>query len=224
MTSRTKIFYAAGPGDVVDSYRNWCAGASVDTETQLTLSGQFFDFCRDHGLQAYAVSSHSSCGLLRDGPFIVENRPKLISRPYGLSYHLIQILSGLSLIGSALRFGVHVVVVDSGATHWFMLSLLKLARVRVVASIHNTFWPNGFLPTSGLRRTVVALDGWFWRNCADATLCVSPECRARWRQFPRVVTGPSFNSELNTFENCSRRCLLLHNTKPALSGYSSWGA
>jgi glycosyltransferase involved in cell wall biosynthesis len=164
----------------------------VATETQLTLSGQFFDFCRDHGLQAYAMSSHPSRGLLRDGPFIVENRPKLISRPQGLSYHLNQILSGLSLISSALRFGAHIVVVDSGATHWFMLSLLKLARVRVIASIHNTFWPNGFLPSSGLRRTVIALDGWFWRNCADATLCVSPECQRQVETISAGRHGPIF--------------------------------
>jgi glycosyltransferase involved in cell wall biosynthesis len=123
---------------------------------------------------------------LRDEPFIVENRPKLISRPHGLSYHLNQLLSGLSLIWSALRFGAHIVVADSGATHWFMLSLLKLARVRVVACLHNTLWPNGFFPTGGVKRTLIALDGWFWRNCADATLCVSPECQ---RQVERIAAG-----------------------------------
>ena len=96
MTDRLRVFYALGPGDVVDAYRKWSGGIDYTAETSLTFSGQFFDFCKAHGVQAYAVSSHSARELLRDGPFVVENRPKLFSDPHGLLFHLNQIWYGLS--------------------------------------------------------------------------------------------------------------------------------
>jgi glycogen synthase len=177
LTDRSRIFYALGPGNVVDSYRKWSGGIDYTAETQLTFSGQFFEFCRAHDLQAYAVSSHPSRALLCDGSFIVENRPKPLSHPRGLWYHLNQVWYGFSLLLSALRYGAHVVIVDSGSTHWFVLALLSMTRVRVVACLHNAYWPSGYVPSGAVKRAIRALDGWFWRTRADATLCVSPECQ-----------------------------------------------
>src|SRR5439155_12531096 len=48
LSKRPRFFYALGPGDVVDSYHKWSAGIEYTSETQLTLSGQFFDFCKAH--------------------------------------------------------------------------------------------------------------------------------------------------------------------------------
>jgi len=192
LTDRLRVFYALGPGDVVDAYRKWSGGTDYTAETSLTFSGQFFDFCKAHGVQAYAVSSHSARELLRDGPFVVENRPKLFSDPHGLLFHLNQIWYGLSIIVSALRFRASVLIVDSGTTHWFVLSLLALTRVRVVAGLHNVYWPSGYPPSGGVKRIVRALDGWFWRTCADATICVSPECQRQVETLARGRNRPVF--------------------------------
>jgi glycogen(starch) synthase len=181
-----RIFYALGPGNVVDSYRKWSAGQDCNSETSLTFSGQFFDFCRARGVRAYAVSSHPHREVFQDGAFTVENRPKLFANPSGLLFHLNQIWYGLSIIASARRFKADVLVVDSGTTHWFVLSLLRLTRIRVVASLHNSYWASGFIPGGTVKRAIRALDGWFWSHAADASLCVSPECQ---RQIETLAHG-----------------------------------
>ena len=181
-----RIFYALGPGNVVDSYRKWSAGQDCNSETSLTFSGQFFDFCRAHGVRAYAVSSHPDREVFQDGAFTVENRPKPLANPSGVLFHLNQIWYGLSIIASALRFRADVLVVDSGTTHWFVLSLLRLTRIRVVASLHNSYWACGFVPGGTVKRAIRTLDGWFWSRTAGASLCVSPECQ---RQIETLAHG-----------------------------------
>jgi glycogen(starch) synthase len=189
---RLRVFYALGPGDVVDSYRKWSVGLDCNSETSLTFSGQFFDFCRERGVWAYAVSSHPSRELLQHEAFTVENRPKPFANPRGVLFHLNQIWYGLSIITSALRFGADVVVVDSGTTHWFVLTLFAITRVRVVASLHNSYWASGFVPPGTLKRTIRALDGSFWRHAADASLCVSPECQRQIETLAQMRNGPVF--------------------------------
>src|SRR5580658_1941308 len=94
-TDWPRILYAIGPGNVVDSYRKWSAGQDCNSETSLTFSGQFFDFCRARG-------------VLHDGAFTVENRPKPLANPRGVFFHLNQIWYGLSIIAAALRFKADV--------------------------------------------------------------------------------------------------------------------
>jgi glycogen synthase len=185
-TDWPRILYAIGPGNVVDSYRKWSAGQDCNSETSLTFSGQFFDFCRARGVRAYAVASHPSREVLHDGAFTVENHPKPLANPRGVFFHLNQIWYGLSIIASALRFKADVLVVDSGTTHWFVLSLLGLTRIRVVPSLHNSYWACGFVPGGTVKRAIRALDGWFWSHTADASLCVSPECQ---RQIETLAHG-----------------------------------
>jgi glycogen(starch) synthase len=187
-----RVFYALGPGDVVDSYRKWNAGVDCVSETSVTFSGQFFDFCRANGVRAYAISSNPACEVLRDGAFIVENRPKVFADPHGLLFHLNQICYGLAIFLSALRFRADVVVADSGTTHWFVLSLFKLTRIRVVASLHNSYWACGFVPPGRVKQIIRGLDGWFWRRCADATLCVSPECQRQVETLAHSGNRPVF--------------------------------
>src|ERR1700722_10958949 len=169
---RPRILYALGPGNVVDAYRKWSAGLDCTTETSVTFSSQFFDFCKAHGAEAWAVSSHPAREVFRDGTFTVENRPKRFADPRGLLFHLNQILYGFSIMWSALCYRADVLIVDSGTTHWFVLSLLSLSRIRVVASLHNSYWASGFLPGGAIKRVIRTLDGGFWRRTADATLCV----------------------------------------------------
>ncbi len=110
------------------------AGLDCTTETSVTFSSQFFDFCRAHGAEAWAVSSHPAREVFRDGTFTVENRPKPFADPRGLLFHLNQILYGLSIMWSALRYGADVLIVDSGTTHWFVLSA-------PVARVASASWP-----------------------------------------------------------------------------------
>ncbi len=187
-----RVLYALGPGDAVKSFKSWREGADFVGETQLTFSGQFFDFCREHGVEGYAISSHPAREVVRDGDLIVENRPKLMRDPGGIRYHVNLGLYLLSLLATALRFGARAVIVDSGTTHWFYLALFAPFRIRVIPSMHNVFWVSGTEPRGGLNRVILALDGRFWRHCASATLGVSPECQRQVEQIARGRAGPFF--------------------------------
>ena len=135
----------------------------------------------------------SARALVRDGAFIVENRPKPLRNPHGVFYHVSQVWYGLSLIVSALRFGADVAVVVSGTTHWFVLSLLTLARVKVIPCLHSSFWPSGYPQVRRTSSKVIrALDAGFWRHCAEATLCVSPECQRQVETITGGRNGPIF--------------------------------
>ncbi len=179
---RYRILYAIGPGDVVQAYRDWKSGHATISETSLTFSGQTFDFCQANQLELWAISSHPRSELIDDGQFRVENRPK---RPggevRGLQHHLRQLRYALSVLLSALRYKVDLIIVDSGTTHWFTLALFKLMGIRVVANLHNVYWPAGYPPISKVHKFIMWLDGWFFSRLVDASMGVSPECERQVR-------------------------------------------
>jgi glycosyltransferase involved in cell wall biosynthesis len=188
--TRLRILYAIGPGDVVNSYRHWKAGEQLLSETSQTYSSQFFEFCRRHRHDCYALSSFPQAERVQDGQMIIENRPKRLTGG-GLKYHLSQALYGLSLIRTALRWRADVVVADSGTTHWVILGLLKPFGIRVVGNLHNVPWPSGFPPNKWVQRLILQSDALFWRRFADAVLCVSPECERQVRQLAGRFEAPA---------------------------------
>lgn len=174
---RYRILFAIGPGDVVQAYRDWKSGQATISETSLTFSGQTFDFCRANQLEIWAISAHPRSEWIEDGKFRIENRPKHPSGDVrGLRYHLRQLRYAASLLLSALRYKTDLIVVDSGTTHWFFLALFKLTGIRVVANLHNVYWPAGYPPKSKIHKLIMLLDGWFFARFADASMGVSPEC------------------------------------------------
>jgi len=145
------VLYALGPGDAVESYQHWKAGKDLPSETSRTFSGQFFEFCRRNGHTCYAISSFSKAGKVVDGSMVVENRPKRFVGG-GIRYHIAQALYGISIMLTAVRWGADAVIVDSGTTHWALLGALKMAKIRVVGSLHNVPWPSGYKPSGRLKR------------------------------------------------------------------------
>jgi len=192
MAQLRRILYAVGPGDAVHAYREWREGRDVSSETSLTFSGQFFDYCRGTGTEAIVLSAHPRREVVRDGLFLVENRPKRWANGRGAVYHASQLQYAASILWTALRHRADAVVVDSGTTDWFLLAPLRMARVQVVASLHNVLWPPGFRPFRLTRRILLHLDGWFWRHIAQATICVSPECERQVRVVARRPRGGVF--------------------------------
>ncbi len=75
-----------------------------------------------------------------------------------------------------------------------MLSGMRSLGIRVVPSLHCTFWPAGFRPTGFAKRFIRRLDGLFWRYCADATVAISPECERQVRAITNHVRGPIYQA------------------------------
>ena len=185
-----RIFYAAGPGNVIEAHKHWAQDRNDPSQMSLTYSGQFADFCRDIGAEAYIVSSFDQPAIYREGKFTLEHRPKPIAGAGGARYHIAEILYGLGLVATAVRFKADVAILDLGSTHYFVMSLFRLAGIRVVAVLHNSLWPSGFPPTRPVPRLIAKLNSIFFRRFASATIGVSPECVRQVQQLTRGRHGP----------------------------------
>jgi glycosyltransferase involved in cell wall biosynthesis len=178
-----RIFFAAGPGDVIATYRHWQSRVEDPTEIVPTYSGQFYELCERGGHQGLVISTHHRREGIRDGRFRIIHRP----RPPvgGWRYHLQQFTWSLRLTWDALRFRADVVIVHLGMCHLFGLALLPLARVKVVPCLFNTFWPKD-RRLSRMQRLVLTLTGRFLRRQAWAILSMS---RAITRQVDELTGG-----------------------------------
>lgn len=180
-----RLLFAAGPGNIIEAHKFWRLGAPDPGQMSLTFSGEFESFCEEHGFVGYLVAARSPRNRLVDGRFILEHRPK--STRHGLGFHVGELEYALRLLATALRFRADYVVVQSGTTHHFLLSMFSVLGIKVIPVLHNTLWPAGFRPTSLLKRLTLWADGLCFRWCAHAIICVSPECA---RQVVQVARHP----------------------------------
>jgi glycosyltransferase involved in cell wall biosynthesis len=178
-----RILFAAGPGDVIGTYRFWKSRVQDPSEIVPTYSGQFYDLCEKGGHRGFVVAWNARKDSLTDGRFRIVHRP----RPSvgGLRYHLQQTAWALRLTWDALRFRADLVIVLHGACHLFSLFPLTIFRVRVVPCLFNSLWPKD-RRLSQLQRLVLRTTGWFLRFGAWAILSIS---RAITRQVDEVTGG-----------------------------------
>src|SRR6188508_639513 len=104
-----RIVYAAGPGDVVGTFRHWKEGRDDPSQVAVTYSGQFYDLCREIGAQAYVISHCPRRDRESDAQFRTLNRPVPFLVAPGPLYLLGQIWYGLRLTATAVRFRADVV-------------------------------------------------------------------------------------------------------------------
>ena len=187
-----RIFHATGPIDLIDPHGYWKRNEHCPTQVSITFSSQFEQFCEDIGAEAYIVAYHPRKDILRDGAFTLENRPKPMPGARGVKYHLSEILYGLGLLVTAVRFRADVALMDSGTTYYFVTSLFRLMGIRVIPVLHNTIWPSGFPPTGSVQRAILWLDSLFYRHVATAVIGVSPECTRQVAQLTRGRHAPLY--------------------------------
>ena len=107
---KQRIFYAAGPGNIIQAHKYWAKGQHYPNEVSITFSSQFEQFCKDIGAEAYLVSYHNQVEVYQDGPFTLEHRPKPMRGASGPGYHLAEIFYGLGLLKTAVQFKATVAV------------------------------------------------------------------------------------------------------------------
>ena len=178
-----RIMFAAGPGDVISTYRHWKNHVEDPTEIVPTYSGQFYELCEKGDHFGLVVSSHSRRESVHDGRFQIIHRPRLSAA--GWRYHVQQLGWAVRLTWYALRFRADVVIVLYGMCHLFGLFLLPIVGVKVVPNVFNTFWPKD-RRASRVQRLVLALTGQFLRRGAWAILSIS---RAITRQVDEISGG-----------------------------------
>jgi glycosyltransferase involved in cell wall biosynthesis len=169
-----RIVYAAGPGDVIGTYRHWKEGHDDPSQVNLTLSGMFYDECRAHGDKAYILSTCAKVGKIHDGNFVIEQRPQILGQATGLLYHVGQVLAAIRLIWACLWFQADVLVIVCGTCHWFPLRLLPLLGVDVVASLHCVPWLK-YQPIRPIPRLIRRLSGSFFASSVSSILSMSED-------------------------------------------------
>lgn len=187
MAMQLRLFYAAGPGNIIGTYRHWRNGQDDPSQVALTYSGQFYDVCRQLGAQGYAVAAHPQRELVRDGQFALEHLPRPWPQARGIFYHLMMVWYGLLIVARALRFRAGVAVIAEGTTHWFVLWLLVACGVRVVPAVHCVLWPK-FHPPGRAQRLLNRLNRAFFRRQAWAILSASQDIN---RQIEQITSGGS---------------------------------
>lgn len=173
-----RILYAAGPGDVIGTYRQWIEGQDDHTQVAVTYSGQFYDVCRELGAKGYIISSHPDKRRIQMGQFIVEHRPKLLPNVSAIAYQINQLVYGLQLVASAVRFRADFVVVDSGTTEWYLLPLLPLLGIRLIPSLHCVLWRK-YQPPKLSERVLLKLGRLAFSKSATAILSMSNDIEAQ---------------------------------------------
>jgi len=168
-----RILYAAGEGDIIGTFQHWKKHEDDPSQLSVTYSGQFFDLCQRLGYDGYVLVHADRRGTERDDRFVIRQRrlPRFRNGP-GILYHAEQMLAALRIVLLALRTRADVVVVASGASHWFPLATLRMFRIKIVPALHCVLWPKYHRPGI-LSRIIRRLDGWFFSHYASAILTAS---------------------------------------------------
>jgi glycogen(starch) synthase len=178
--------YAAGPGDIIGTYRHWREGRDDPGQVAMTYSGQFYDVCRDLRAHGYAIASHPRRETLKDGAFRIEHRTIPFANSSGPLYHLGQFLSGVQMAVRAILHRTDVFVICDGTSHWFPLRVLPKLGVEVVPTIHCMLWKKCSPPPGRLKRIIRRLDLPFWKKSAARVLSASGDIT---RQLDELTGG-----------------------------------
>jgi glycogen(starch) synthase len=172
-----KILYMAGPGDVIGTYRCWRAGEDDPSQVALTYSGQFFSFCRDHGVSAKVIAYHPRRERLLDGEFDIEHRPVPLSTRRGPLFHLGWYWFVITVALTAIWRRCDVLVLMTGShlmPYWFPRWFGK----RVILSAQCVLWPKN-VGRRGLWRLIHLLDRSFLQRGASAFISMSHDITAQ---------------------------------------------
>jgi glycosyltransferase involved in cell wall biosynthesis len=167
-----RIVYAAGPGNVMETYNYWVKGQDDPSQVAITYSAQFYDVCYALEAEAYVISSSEEKKFLRDGRFMIEHRPIPFRKSSGLLYHFGQLWYGLWLIVSAVLFRADIAVIADGTTHWFVLSLLPCLGVQVIPSLHCILWRKYCSPKT-VQKLILRLNRHLFASRCTAILTAS---------------------------------------------------
>ena len=205
MSDKKKILYAAGPGNVIETFGYWSQGQDDPSQVSMTFSGQFYDVCSALGAEGYIIASHPDKKSLKDGLFTLEHRPIPLSRQSGALYILGQILYELGLVFSAVKSQSNVVLAGD-AQYFFVLSLLPKLGIQVIPALHCVLWPI-YIPPSKAKQALWKLNSGFFAKDCLAILSTSEEINDQVKQITHNQPRPIVN-----FLSTYRRTEFEHTT------------
>jgi glycogen synthase len=181
-----RIMYAAGPGDVIGTFRHWREHRDDPSQVAVTYSGQFYDVCEALGAQGFVIATHPRREIVKDGRFRIEHLGSRRDGSGRVRYQLSQLWLALHLIGLVIYHRIDVLVFSQGTCHCFPLRLLPWIGVTVIPSVHCVFYSQSTRRLSRTQRILQLLDRPFWQRSAACVLSVSPDVT---RQLDALTLG-----------------------------------
>lgn len=168
-----RLYYAAGPGDVVTTFRHWLAGEDDPRQFACTYSSQFFDLAKRHEAEALVCSSASTEDVEETELFSVRNRPL---RPK--SWLARQIVGAARIWRDMIYFRPSAAVIAEGTTLWTLILPLRWFGILMIPTIHCVLQKpeqdRGFA-----RRLFEAIERASLRRLASVCLTASEEIEAQ---------------------------------------------
>lgn len=188
-----KILYSAGPGDIVQTYYYWKDSINDPTQVAITYSKQFYDLCKELNISGVAISTHPRSDSARDDFLTVYNKKTPLILTKGLGYHLGQIYSSLRVLRLCMKHKCKIAII-SNYNDWYTLCLLKIFKIKIIPTLHCTFWTNENKPKTFKSKIIDYLNSLFWSHCVSATLCISPECERQLKQLCPTIKTPIYQA------------------------------
>lgn len=183
MFKSLRIVYAVGPEDVIQSYKHWIKGEQSLVQVSETYSSQFFDVCQEFNADAYVIAQANNHEVIYSDRLKIEKMIVPFPKASGLLYHWRQIIYGIKLLISTLRFRANVLIASSGTTHWFVLYLFSWLGIRVIPSVHCVLWREYSQQSLGEKLILFLSRDLFASKC-EGILAVSHEIK---RQIERLT-------------------------------------
>ncbi|OJW17840.1 MAG: hypothetical protein BGO49_30565 [Planctomycetales bacterium 71-10] len=175
-----KIFYIAGPGNVVGTYRHYLKGEHDPGQVAITYSGQFFDVCRELGLAAKVVTTYPDGDKIAADGIEIENWPAPWIGRRRAAYYLGSLAYHARLLAAIIASRADLVV-HYDRDHWFLLAPLRLLGVKLLPTLHNRLWAVE-RPRRGLQGLLLRLNGWYFRRCSSGVMCISEDSVGELRE------------------------------------------
>jgi len=183
--------YAAGPGDIIGTFRHWREGRDDPSQVAATYSGQFYDLCQELEADGYAVSSHPRRESLSDGEFRLRHRPIPFGHTSGLASHLSHFWTAVWMTAAAFWYRADALVIGDGTCHWFPLRVLPRLGVAVIPTIHCVFWGKKDPPRPGMvQRVIRRLNRPLWSRSALSILSASGDITRQIEELARGACRP----------------------------------
>jgi glycogen(starch) synthase len=187
-----KIMYVAGPGNIIRTFNYWKQGQDDPSQVAITYSGQFYDVCSTLNTKAYVISSYTEKQYIEYKNFILENRPILLSNKSGILYHLGQVIYGLSLIISALKFRPDCIIVFY-SEYSFFLSILSRFGIEIVPTVHSSLWSKNSLTFTKVKKLFLQMNSIFLFKKCLAIISISEDINQQIKEITDNQQKSIFN-------------------------------
>jgi glycosyltransferase involved in cell wall biosynthesis len=185
------LAYAAGPGDIVNTFSFWQKGQDDPHQIAVTYSSLFFDVCRNLDARGVAISSCPRKDLTENDQFHIENLPKKTSSNR-FARHLQQIMYVREVIRKAIEENADLLIMADSTGYFFPFSWFATQNLQLVPTLHCTLWAKS-RENSAMQRMVNRLNRNIFRKRSKAVLCLSEDIHRQIRFITGNKTRPVYH-------------------------------